>query len=527
MSPEEHLRLEEWAKQFAVLGLLGFLSVLLMIGKGLHYLLLYRGYVCRVGVLPSSILSGIIGLIWMFLMESIDKTLTYDLNIGLNSLKITMVNFMFASLTLGLFCNRSTSQHSNLRALFQSILHEGISMVIYSQILIWGQSCVCLLIYCLFYLHTPSVPHLVSAMVPLGIEVGDDVIPTAIYKHSWSKTVVQEAESLGLFTACIFGVIAISIKNRYIRGIWNQNSFGRNDFYVRNHSGSAEFEAFGKTSEYNNNQNQAHNNNNNNIGLGNNSPTKARRSSVSSLTPSLSQRNVSSSSTSNLSSTSTLSSSQAQQTQQIQQYTKKPPPISIPSSPSQQQQQQQQHLQTPPHSIPNTHFTPYRSSHITSSPHSSLGTHLSVIFLSVFLAFNFGLFSRIVESQSIWLKSHRIVSSLRMFELSIISSFFIIYFFLSYTSLTFKSEWFMRISGLTLDMIIIASLTSALPRPDQIEQVNYGLISIFVIACSLWNIFVFIFLGRKMFPNFWFERSVTLTGNFVLLLLLLFFSCDN
>lgn len=70
----------------------------------------------------------------------------------------------------------------------------------------------------------------------------------------------------------------------------------------------------------------------------------------------------------------------------------------------------------------------------------------------------------------------------------------------------------MRIGGLTLDMIIIASLTSALPRPDQMEQVNYGLVSIFVIACSLWNVFVFLFLGRKMFPNFWFERSVTLTG---------------
>lgn len=36
MSPDEHIRLEEWAKKFAVLGLLGFLSVLLMIGK-LYY----------------------------------------------------------------------------------------------------------------------------------------------------------------------------------------------------------------------------------------------------------------------------------------------------------------------------------------------------------------------------------------------------------------------------------------------------------------------------------------------------------
>lgn len=455
-------------------------------------------------------------------MESIDKTLTYDLNIGLNSLKITMVNFMFASLTLGLFCTRTTSQHSNLRAIFQSILHEGIPMVIYSQILIWGQSCVCLLIYCLFYLTSPDVPHLVSAMVPLGIEAGDDVIPTAIYKNSWSKTVVQEAESLGLFAACFLGIIAVSVKNRYIRGFWNQNNYGRNDFYVRNHSGSAEFEAFGKTSEYLPSSSSSSLSSSTTSATTNISPVKPRRSSSTSLTPSLSQRNVFSTST-----TSTTSTAATLSTSQQQQQIKKPSQLTIPPSPTQHYDK----INSPTsHSqLPSTHplFTPYKSSNVNSTPHSSLGTHLSVIFLAVFLAFNFGLFSRIIESKSIWLKSHRIVSSIRMFELSIISSFFLIYFFLSFTSLTFKSEWFMRIGGLTLDMIIIASLTVALPRPDQIEQVNYGLISIFVIACALWNIFVFIFLGRKMFPNFWFERSVTLTGNiFIIFCIIIFYNLN-
>lgn len=474
MSPDEHDRLEEWAKKYAVLALLGYISVLLMIGKGVHYLLLYRGYVCRIGVVPSALLSGLLGLFWMYFMEIIDPTLTYDLNYGLNSLKIVMVNFTFASLTLGLFCSRSTTQHSNIKAIFLSILHEGIPMVIYSQILIWGQSCICLLLYCLFYLNSPNVPHLVSAMVPLGIEAGSDVLPTAVYENAWSQTVVQEAESLGLFAACFLGVVAVSVKNRYIRGPWNQDNSHRNEFYVRNHSGSAEFEAFGRQGDPTGTPI---------------TPSKQRRAS----TASLSQRANATSSSSN--------------------QLNKPPSILIPEkSPSLNPTPQSPSSHLP---SPSSHplFIPYKSSNVNSStPHSSLGTHLSVIFLAVFFAFNFGLFSRLFETQSQWLKAHRIISSIRMFEMSIICSFFLIHFFLSYTTLTFKSEWFMRLCGLTLDMVLIASLTSALPRPDQMEQVNYSLVSVFVLACSFWNVIVFAFFARKMFPNFWYERGITLTA---------------
>lgn len=43
MNPQEHARLEDWAKNYAVLALMGFLSFLLILGKVVHYLLLYRG----------------------------------------------------------------------------------------------------------------------------------------------------------------------------------------------------------------------------------------------------------------------------------------------------------------------------------------------------------------------------------------------------------------------------------------------------------------------------------------------------
>jgi Na+/glutamate symporter len=490
MTPEEHDRLEEWAKKYAVLGLCGFLSLLLILGKAIRLPQISffnptssgsSGGGSRPPInlsIPPAIVSGLIGLFWIGIMEYLDDTLTLDLNLGLDSFKLIMVNFMFASMILSLFCTRSSSQHSNSKALFLSILHEGIPMVIYSQILIWGQSSVCLLIYCLFYINSSDVPHLVSAMVPLGIEVGKDVIPTAVYKNSWSQTVVQEAETLGLFAACFLGVIAITVKNRYIRGPWNDSSSGRNDFYLRTHSGSADYEAFGRVSE---------------PVL---TPVKSRRSSSTTLTPSLSQRIPSNPIQGN------------SLTIQIPQNTQDKPLHSsfrlAPSSPS---------------------FVPAPSAH-RDSFHSSLGTHISFIFISVFLAFCFGLFARIFESQYPWLKSHRILSSIRMFELSIFFSFLLIQFSLNYTKLTFKSEWYMRLCSLALDLVIIASLTSALPRPTQVEQVHYGLVGVFVLACALWNIFVFIFLGRKMFPNFWFERGITLTGLHTTLLCHELISCQ-
>jgi Na+/glutamate symporter len=100
-----------------------------------------------------------------------------------------------------------------------------------------------------------------------------------------------------------------------------------------------------------------------------------------------------------------------------------------------------------------------------------------------------------------------------MFEVSIVCSVLIIHFIKQVTTFSFKPEWFMRLSGLMLDMLVIAALSSALPRPERVEQVDYSLVSVYVIACAAWNVFAFIFLAKSMFPNFWYERGVTLTGN--------------
>lgn len=100
-----------------------------------------------------------------------------------------------------------------------------------------------------------------------------------------------------------------------------------------------------------------------------------------------------------------------------------------------------------------------------------------------------------------------------MFELSLMSALLIIHIILNTTTVKFRTDWFLRLCGLMLDMVVIASISSALPKPQNLEQVNYGLVSLFVIACVAWNIFVFYYLARIMFPNYWYERGVILSAD--------------
>jgi hypothetical protein len=75
-------------------------------------------------------------------------------------------------------------------------------MVIYSQILIWGQSTICLLVLCLLNLVGAKIPKLFAAMVPLGIEAGSDVIVEPVDSGFWSQTVVEEVGTKGVRGYC-------------------------------------------------------------------------------------------------------------------------------------------------------------------------------------------------------------------------------------------------------------------------------------------------------------------------------------
>jgi hypothetical protein len=97
--------------------------------------------------------------------------MTHDFGAGLEAIRANLINFVFAALALGMTCSRASSQHKSMRGLLTSLLHEGMPMVIYNQILIWGQSTCCLVVVLLLNSFGASVPNTFAAMVPLGVEV--------------------------------------------------------------------------------------------------------------------------------------------------------------------------------------------------------------------------------------------------------------------------------------------------------------------------------------------------------------------
>lgn len=87
---------------------------------------------------------------------------------------VLMINFTFSALTLG-FASAGTYV-PRTRAVLASIWHEALPMLVYSQVLIWGQSCMSLLTVGLLRLGNPDVSPFLGALVTMGLETGRDVM---------------------------------------------------------------------------------------------------------------------------------------------------------------------------------------------------------------------------------------------------------------------------------------------------------------------------------------------------------------
>eukprot|EP01041_Mallomonas_annulata_P000361 gene361-661_t len=452
MNRLEHDRIEEWAKKYAGLALMGFLCTLLIVGKFVHYIFLNRGLICGIFVIPPALLSGIVGLIWFAIMDKIDPVMTDDLAAGLDMMKSNLLNFVFAALMLGLCCSRSSSKHTSLRGVLTSVLHEGMPMVIYSQILTWGQTSLCLLIICISNLIGKNIPSLFSAMVPLGLEAGNDVVPTPVYNNFWSQTVVEEAESLGIVVTAILGVIAISAKPYLMSSGYLGSAYSR-ESNNSIQSSSSDAEAFGRTSM----------------------PTSTRQQQLNIIIPSqisITQMQRGGGGSNNIDMKSNRNTTILDDT-----------------------------------------YRGDKTDDDKPEAYASLGTHLSIVALTVFLSFNAGLTARIFEVQFSFLKAHRIFSGICMYKLSMCCALISMNFFLRRSRIRFRRDWFMRLCGLMLDMLVIAALSTANPKPKSLKEVHYGMVAVFVTVCVAWNLFAFIFLARRLFPNYWYERGLTLSGN--------------
>ena len=71
----------------------------------------------------------------------------------------------------------------------------------------------------------------------------------------------------------------------------------------------------------------------------------------------------------------------------------------------------------------------------------------------------------------------------------------------------------MLLCGLMLDLLFIASLSKAYPKPKNIGETHYVICSCFVVICFIWNFVCFCFIAKSIFPNFWFERGLVLSAD--------------
>ena len=416
MKADAHLQLMKWAEMFGSTFLFSVLCSLLMLGKLLLHLVQKHH-------IPPAVIGGLIGLFLLTMVGHLDSAFGDDITQGLEVLKKNLVNFVFAALILGLSCSRSNSHHSSVRGIITSILHEGMPMIIYNQILTWGMSTICLALMCVYNHYDPSIPPLFAAMIPLGLEAGLEINPTRLYQHFWSTTVVEEAESLGLMCTAVMGIYLIVYKTYFLKKMGDPNS---------SHSMPVQMESFDRYLE-------AKHNKEGNYHL-------QHSVSASSLNTLLKEENTKENA----------------------------------SKPSQE-------------------FT-------------SLGVHISFVAISVFLAFGIKFISKIIEIETN-LDHLQPFGGVRMFKLSMCCALFSMHFALRNSSIRFRREWFMRLCGLSLDIIVIAALSKSYPKPHHLEKTHYLFCSLFVLACLLLNFLCFKYIARYMFPNFWYERGLVLSAD--------------
>ncbi len=80
-----------------------------------------------------------------------------------------------------------------------------------------------------------------------------------------------------------------------------------------------------------------------------------------------------------------------------------------------------------------------------------------------------------------------------------------------------------NIAGVALDIVIVTALASISLK---VLGSNIGSFIILSIAGIVWNVWLFLFLGPRLLPSFWFERGIGVWVNQSELLLRVFYSCE-
>mmetsp|Transcript_12151 Transcript_12151/g.15916 ORF Transcript_12151/g.15916 Transcript_12151/m.15916 type:complete len:777 (-) Transcript_12151:381-2711(-) len=443
--------LDSWALKYRAIAVIGYLSLLLALGKFTmgHW---SKSPKLRRVVIPPAVVGGLIGFLCYSLLDS-EPELQQGLHGGMEEIIVNLICFVFTALILGF--SSSGSFVMNARGIIMSIWHEGIPMLLYSQVVLWGQTFVSLAVVCAYLAAGVEVSPFVAPLITMGLEAGRDIMPADIVGGKWTKEVVQLADSLGLVLSILLGIGLISLRHTLGKSGWLGTHYlkGRAELPQTGHREA--FERGGRKET---------------------SKLSGAMKRAAALNRSHSQSEVVG------------------------------PDIDL-------------HLEDDRRPSLEALLTGHEKNDADDTqkkpvPEAGLGTHLSFVALSIFIAYATNMLIRYLESTSEFFKIHHIMSGIRLFKLAMIMAMILMVFVRRTGTVKFHANWFHRLAGLCLDLLIIAALSNI--RFDKLPElftVYHGIFAVIVLACLLWNAFVFVYLARRMFPNFWYERAVALGGD--------------
>lgn len=410
--------IEAWALDFGPTVVISFILAILVSGRVIHHFIFVNSSVCGTLMVPPSIISGAIGLVFMGVLSSIDELLASSLLDGLGAVKSTMVNFTFTALIFGLYSRNNQSKVWNVSMLIHTIFTEGFPMLLYLNVITWGQSFACTLITSILTTCGANVPVEYGALVPLGLEQGTDFLMEASELTESHAIVAEEAESLGLLVTVVTSIAVISCKALLIsKGFIDPQ--GSKHFQ----QGDGASEAFSRGAS------------------GSSGSVMAMKRATS------------------------LSNMEASE----------------------------------------------GGSEVKTANTAGLGVHLAVIALPSFVAFSMALGYHTL--QVTYLPFLGLLPGTRLFRISMVVALVGLVGLQRCAPvgvLRFSRETMLTLCGLTLDLIFVTSLARSLPRPH--KTTHYEVVSFLVCVCLAVNLAAYVFLGRRYFPNYKFERSLVVSA---------------
>lgn len=485
--------LGEWTAKFRFILIFGIIGVLLAGGKAVSFTVWGRIPLLRHLYVPPAVLAGCFGcVLYHILCAMSTEKLISSIDKGVTEVIINLINMCFAGLALGFGATKSYVPHT--RAIVTSIFHESLPMLIYSQTLIWGQSCVALMTAGLFSMGNSQVSPYLGALVTLGMETGRDVNAhsTAIaVGEPLAHDVVRLADTVGLIISLVMGVAIMTWQSiaPMVSSTGGRVRPNTPELAVAAARRGRHREHFGRR------------------GARGSVPTqielelRQRREAATNpprtpLSPALSTGDLLSFGGGD----SDIGEDRAARS----------------ASPSRHAKAVVAGVgaagnQSPGSAITQSLLEDGLSSEADNDQSVGLGAHISLMATSVLFAWLVDLLVRLSEESTPFLSKHHVISGFRLFKLSMCAALALICAIRRLTLLQFKAEWFFRLSGISLDIMTVAAVGSI---DIKAAPTNQGpAFAAVILACCAWNVFMFFVLGPRMFPNHWVLRGGVLLAD--------------